>query len=245
MPSFDRLLAKLFPSAVGTSHLVSMTLLLALSSATVAIAQEPAKKLSPSQPKTPAIQEEFNPQERRPAYRDPLERYGEAIKFKSDLAGEVTVLWINIKELKSNRDFAIIPKDIKNSRDSEAVPQGAIKIAEKSIEIVPVNPAKSNADKLPPKQPQHEVAAGTVLSPVQIPTSKIGFVVDDASYLNEIHRKINWTSGWDGHIATGSTAILSTQNSFTLSITGALKRSVPTVSWLDPAFAPLSTSTSA
>jgi Protein of unknown function, DUF481 len=234
MPIFDRLLAKLFHSAVCPPQLFIMTLLLTLFSSTVAIAQVAAKVPAKLKSETPVIKEELiliNGDRLTGTFSSST---GDAIKFKSDLAGEVTVLWSNVKELKSNRDFAVIPKDIKDSRNSAAVPQGAISIKEKSIAITPVIISPPSSDKPSAKQPDHEIAAGTVVSPVVIPTSKIGFVVDDASYLKEIHRKIDRTSGWDGHLATGSTAILSTQNSFTLTVAGALKRSVPTVSWLDP-----------
>jgi hypothetical protein len=64
-----------------------------------------------------------------------LNSTGTDIKFKSDLAGEVTVEWDNVKELKSNRDFAVIPKDVKDTSNSAAVPQGAIRIGQKSIAV--------------------------------------------------------------------------------------------------------------
>jgi hypothetical protein len=233
MPIFDRLLAKPSHSAVCHPHLFIVTLL-TLSSGTAAIAQVAAKVPAKSKSETPVIKEELIFKNGDRLTGTLSNSTGEAIKFKSDLAGEVTVLWSNVKELKSNRDFAVIPKDIKDSRNSAAVPQGAIKIEEKSIAITPVITDKSSADKLSGKQPDQEIAAAKVVPPVVIPTSKIGFIVDDDSYLKEIHRKIDRTSGWDGHLATGSTAILSTQNSFTLTVAAALKRSVPTVSWLNP-----------
>jgi hypothetical protein len=161
---------------------------------------------------------------------------GTEIKFKSDLAGEVTVQWDNVKELKSNRDFAVIPKDAKNSNNSAAIPQGAIKIGEEKIAVTPVAPAKpetvpkptTTEEKVSPSKSSDEAATR------EIPTSTIGYIVDDISYQKEIHRKIGWTSGWDGHITTGSTTILSTQKSFLLAVSTSLRRSVPTVSWLDP-----------
>ena len=62
---------------------------------------------------------------------------GTEIKFKTELAGEVTVEWQNVKELKSNREFAVVPKDVKNSRVSAMIPQGAIRIAEKEVVVTP------------------------------------------------------------------------------------------------------------
>jgi hypothetical protein len=234
MPIANRLLAKPSHSAVCPPRLFLVTFLLTLFSGTVATAQVAAKVLPKSKSEPPAIKEELIFKNGDRLTGTLSNSTGEAIKFKSDLAGEVTVLWANVKELKSNREFAVIPKDIVDSRNSAAVPQGAIKIGEKSIAVTPVITAPSSSPKLFGKQPEPGIAAAKVVSPVVIPTSKIGFIVDDPSYLKEIHRKIDWTSGWDGHLATGSTAILSTQNSFTLTIAGAFKRSVPTVIWLDP-----------
>ena len=68
----------------------------------------------------------------------------------------------------------------------------------------------------------------------EIPTPQIAYVVDDATYQKEIHKKIGFKSGWDGHITTGTSMIYSTQNSYLFQVDTALKRSVPTVSWLDP-----------
>jgi hypothetical protein len=213
---------------------ISVAVALVLFSGFAALAQSTAKQPAKSKGGTPEIKEEliFKNGDRLTGLL--LNSTGEAIKFKSDLAGEVTVKWENVKELKSNRDFAVIPKDIIDSRNSAAVPQGVIKIGEKSIAVTPIVTSKSNPDELPTKLPGEEILPSKVDLTNNIPTSKIGFVVDDVSYQNEIHRKIGWKSGWDGDITTGSTAILSTQNSLTVTVAAALKRSVPTVSWLDP-----------
>jgi hypothetical protein len=164
-----------------------------------------------------------------------LNSTGTEIKFKTDLEGEVTVAWNNVKELKSNREFAVIPKDIRDIRDSAAVPQGGIKIGEKEIVVSPIVVDKSTTGAVQPKaEDKASISNKDVVAAEKIPTSKIGYIVDDVSYQKEIHRKIEWTSGWDGHITTGSTTILSTQKSFLVAVSTSLRRSVPTVSWLDP-----------
>ena len=89
-----------------------------------------------------------------------------------------------------------------------------------------------------------KTAAGEVVKPdatktaataeKEIPTPQIAYVVDDATYQKEIHKKIGFKSGWDGHVTTGTSMIYSTQNSYLFQVDTALKRSIPTVSWLDP-----------
>ncbi len=161
-----------------------------------------------------------------------LSSTGTEIKFKTDLAGEVTVELQNVKELKSKREFAVVPKNIKNSKISAQVPQGAIKIAEKDVLV---SPTIQHVEKSPEVSKTETPSLETeVETPKDIPTSQIAYIVDDSTYQKEIHRKIHWHDGWDGHIDTGSTTIRATQNSYLFMMNTALKRSVPTVIWLDP-----------
>lgn len=193
-----------------------------------------------------------------------LDSTGTDIKFDSDMAGEITVPLEKIKELRSSREFAVVPKDIKDSRISENVPQGHIKIENDSVVVIPHSEEKATptpttgetakgVEGVPakPEEKQSEKTTETSATTDQdktkisatpandtsqktIEAARIGFIVDDPTYQQEIHKKIGFRSGWDGHIATGSTTILATQDSYLFLIHVDLKRSVPTVSWLDP-----------
>jgi hypothetical protein len=200
------------------------------------LAQSSAKKgTEPPTKKEPEIKEELTLKNGDRLTGQLLNSTGTEIKFKSELAGEVTVKWENVKELKSSREFAVVPKDLKDARNSAQVPQGAIKIGEKGIVVSPISGTAVKTGATPvapaakPGAPPVEVTAAK-----EIPTAKIANVVDDATYQKEIHKKIGFTSGWDGHITTGTSMIYSTQNSYLFQVDTALKRSVPTVSWLDP-----------
>jgi Protein of unknown function, DUF481 len=223
-------------SFFGRKQRTTMTLSLALFGTLSALAQSSARKpVTPETKKEPEIKEELTLKNGDRLTGQLLNSTGTEIKFKSDLAGEVTVAWNNVTELKSNREFAVIPKDVKDTRDSAAVPQGGIKIREKDIVVSPTAPGKPEANAAPSKtEEKANVSNKEVVTAKEIPTSKIGFIVDDASYQREIHRRIGWKSGWDGHITTGSTTIFSTQKSYLLTVSTMLRRSVPTVSWLDP-----------
>ena len=139
-----------------------------------------------------------------------------------------------MEELKSSRDFAVIPKDLKEARDSAIVPQGAIKIGEKGIIVSPVSTAKPAISEVPTAPEAKPAATKEAAAAKEIPTSKIASVVDDATYQKEINTKIGFRSGWDGHITTGTSMIYSTQNTSLYQVDTALKRSIPTVSWLEP-----------
>ena len=144
------------------------TLSLALLAPLSGLAQGPARKpVTPEAKKEPEIKEELTLKNGDRLTGRLLNSTGTEIKFKSDLAGEVTVAWNNVTELKSNREFAVIPKDVKNTRDSAAVPQGAIKIREKDIVVSPTAPAKSEANAAPSmteEKASHPYDALTILS---------------------------------------------------------------------------------
>jgi Protein of unknown function, DUF481 len=211
---------------------LSLLMVMASSGAGQAVTKKPA---GPATKKEPEIKEELTLKNGDRLTGQLLNSTGTEIKFKSDLAGEVTVKWENVKELKSSREFAVVPKDVKDARDSALVPQGTIKIGEKGILVSPlaeVNPEHGGAAA-------GEVAkSGTAKTEAtaakEIPTLKIADVVDDATYQKEIHKRIRFKSGWDGHITTGTSMIYSTQDSYLFQVDTALKRSLPTVSWLDP-----------
>lgn len=215
----------------------AVTLSLFLFTVLSGLGQSAAKKpAEPATKKEPEIKEELTLKNGDRLTGQLLNSTGTEIKFKSDLAGEVTVKWDNVKELKSKRDFAIIPKNLKEARDSAIVPQGSIKIGEKGILVSPMPTGKPeiNTETAGPEAKPGASITKVTAAVKEIPTSKISYVVDDATYQKEINKKIGFRSGWDGHITTGTSMIYSTQNSYLFQVDTALKRTIPTVSWLDP-----------
>jgi hypothetical protein len=214
---------------------VAATFSLLLLTALSALAQTAAKKpVEPAAKKEPEIKEELTLTNGDRLTGELLNSTGTEIKFKTELAGEVTVKWENVKKLKSKRDFAVVPKDLKDARDSAKVTQGAIKIGEKGIVVSPVSTTKPETTAAPPGSEAKPGATKEAAAAKEIPTSKIASVVDDATYQKEINKKIGFRSGWDGHITTGTSMIYSTQNTSLYQVDTALKRSIPTVSWLNP-----------
>lgn len=196
---------------------------------------------------------------------------GTKIEFRSEVAGEITVPLKKIKELKSDRPFAIVPKESKGIRDRGTFVEGIIQFRANGILVVPITPQKAReltptASKSEAKpSPATEATAATVAPPAAlattaitpsissstpilakttpsmavktgrlIPTDRLGYIVNDSTYQKEIGRKINWRTGWDGSITTGTTVIRATQNSYQLSTDVSLQRTIPTVIWLDP-----------
>src|SRR4029077_9971772 len=62
---------------------------------------------------------------------------GKNVTFKSDMAGEVTVEWSKIQELRSGDQFAVIHTDVKlrGQQDAATVPQGPIAMTDQSITV--------------------------------------------------------------------------------------------------------------
>jgi hypothetical protein len=213
-----------------TEQRLGAILLVLLLTAFSGLAQSSTKNgAQPATKKEPEIKEELTLKNGDRLTGQLLNSTGTEIKFKSELAGEVTVKWENIKQLKSGREFAVVPKDVKDARNSAQIPQGAIKIGEKGILVSPISGTATKTGVTPVAP-----AAAVTTAAKEIPTSTIADLVDDATYQKEIHKKIGFTSGWDGHITTGTSMIYSTQNSYLFQVDTALKRTVPTVTWLDP-----------
>jgi hypothetical protein len=224
-----------------------------------------------------------------------LNSTGTKIKFDSEVAGEITVPLEKIKELKSDRPFAIVSKEPKGFKKREPVVEGIIRLEAKGIIVAPVTPEKakelaaaaakpeaksSEAKPTPPTKAKTEpaqpappaaseaaktapatvtppaaIATAKVVAPTAtvakptivksapsvtveagqlIPADRIGYIVDDSTYQEEIDRKINWRTGWNGNITTGTTVIRATQNSYQFLTDVTLQRTIPTVIWLDP-----------
>ena len=72
-----------------------------------------------------------------------LNSTGTKIKFDSEVAGEITIPLEKIKELKSDRPFAIVPKEPKGFKKRGPVVEGIIQLQAKGIIVEPVTPEKA------------------------------------------------------------------------------------------------------
>ncbi|MDE1176492.1 MAG: DUF481 domain-containing protein [Edaphobacter sp.] len=135
-----------------------------------------------------------------------LERsVGDSITFKSDAVGEVTIPMSKVKELRSSSNFVVLKKDEKVTKQPKT-PGG--------IEI------ENNAVK----------EAGSTGE--TIPSAKIGYVVDGATYNKELNGHPGPFSGWDGSINGGATVLQSTSYGQTFTLGVSLIRAIPSVAYL-------------
>ncbi len=107
-----------------------------------------------------------------------LNSTGTKIKFDSEVAGEITIPLEKIKELKSDRPFAIVPKEPKGFKKREAVVEGIIQLEAKGIIVIPVTPekakelaaaaAKSEAKPAPPTEAKNAPAQPAPPAPAEV-----------------------------------------------------------------------------
>ncbi len=216
--------------------LAVMTLLLYCGASPSASAQQPDKNPTALTEKKPAlIKEELILKNGDRLTGQLLNSTGAKIKFKSELTGVITVPWDSIQQLNSLDTFAVIPKSTKKISDRSKVAEGFLQIREGGVNVVSQAPVpKEPKDGAAQAGDKRASSAAGGVPRKEIESSQVGFLVDDKTYQKETQRKIGFTSGWTGHVTTGTSVIRATQNSYLFEVDTALKRKVPTVTWLDP-----------
>jgi hypothetical protein len=131
----------------------------------------------------------------------------DGIVFKSDMAGEITVPLAKIKELHSSNSFAVLRKDTPITRTP--VQPGTISVGENSV-----------------------IVSTSTSAPRTVPDQQLAFIVDAATYKNEIEDHKSLLSGWSGHITAGATIVRSTETGSTFTADIAAVRTIPTVTFL-------------
>ena len=134
----------------------------------------------------------------------------EGITFKSVMAGEITVKWANVKELRSDKNFAILTKSEKLTRKTAeaAVPQGRIVVEDKQIKVA------------------------TASGPKVVPLENADRVVDSAGFDKAVNHPPSLLQGWGGLASGGVSLVRATQDSTTFNGAIDLVRAVPSVDWL-------------
>ena len=134
----------------------------------------------------------------------------DGITFKSVMAGEIKVPWKNVKELQSDKQFALLTKGEKLKRkDAKAiVPEGKVSVA------------------------NNELTVATATGPKMVPVADADLLVDGAAFDKAVNHPPTLLQGWGGTAQGGVALVRSTQNSTTFNGGINLVRSSPGVSWL-------------
>ena len=138
---------------------------------------------------------------------------GDSVVFKSDMAGEVTVAWSKIQELRTWHPFAVIGKHAKLVRhmDVSQVPQGNVTMTDRKIAV--------------------EAAAG---APRTVPVADAGFMLPSPEFEKAMNRNAGFFDDWGGAVTAGASVVHATQDASTFTGGIAMVRAEPTESWLLP-----------
>lgn len=135
---------------------------------------------------------------------------GGVVFFASDNAGMVQVPWAKLKELHTQKPFAVIENGILVHR-------------KKSNLDVPVGNIAIDGDTL---------TVDTAQGPQQVPVKNVEYLVDQATFVKNVKHSQKLTQGITGSITAGASLVYSTQNSESVNSAVTLARGVPAVAWL-------------
>lgn len=128
-----------------------------------------------------------------------------SVVFKSDMAGELTIPFDKIKELRSSGSFSMLKKGPPSK--TNLVGQGQVNVADNKVTV-------------------------TQVPPVTLAIKEVGYVIDTPTYNREVNHQLGFFHAWNGAITAGATIVRATDNitSFTAGI--SLARLSPTVDYL-------------
>ena len=135
---------------------------------------------------------------------------GAKVVFVSDSAGQVTVDWSKIQELRSPTRFAAVPKgmELGGSVDKEKVPRGTLEVNDQKLEVTPSPSA----------------------APQSFPVADVANVMDEKDFDHAFESQ-SLFKGWTGQ-ATASAAILeATQKNRAFNTLLTLERKTPSAGW--------------
>ena len=138
---------------------------------------------------------------------------GSSLTFKSDMAGEITVDWSKVQELRTSHPFAVIGKNAKILRhgDVSQVPQGNLTVTDQKIAVQPATGA-----------------------PQTVPVAEQGYVVAQPEFVNAVNKSESFLKDWGGAITGGLSLVQATQTARTFTGAISLVRAVPAENWLNP-----------
>jgi hypothetical protein len=143
-----------------------------------------------------------------------LNSAGGSVVFHSDMAGDLTIDWDKVKEIRTSQKFAVIENGVKPTKKTpeSAIPHGTVTIADQMVTVHP--------------------DVGATIAPV--PVKNIAFLIDQSTFDSKVKTEPGFFHAWHGSGTFGATIVQATQNTYTYNGALALVRVIPDVSWLTP-----------
>ncbi|HEY4356153.1 MAG TPA: DUF481 domain-containing protein [Acidobacteriaceae bacterium] len=133
---------------------------------------------------------------------------GGNVVFKSDMAGELTISFDKIKELRSGSQasqFALLRKGTP-SKEAKHAPEGTLAYADGNLTITPAS------------------APAVTAKPADV-----AYLVDKPTFDKAVNHRAGMLDGWNGTITGGASVVRSSQNGVTLTAATNLVRAIPLV----------------
>ena len=137
-----------------------------------------------------------------------LRSAGGNVVFKSDMAGEISVPFAKIRELRTQGAFAVLKHKDPVAVSRKAQP-GKIVLSGSAVTVV-----------------TNEGGTGSV-----VPVGDVAYLVDAKTFNSELANKPSLLHGWNGTVGLGTTFVQSTTHGGTVSGNVALVRQIPTVTF--------------
>ena len=134
---------------------------------------------------------------------------GDSVVFKSDMAGEITVPYAKIKELRAHGAFALLRKD--TTTPATNVQEGTVTYSSSKVTLTAPT---GNTESVDPKN--------------------VDFLIDKSTYDKQVLAHPGLLTGWKGAVTGGATIVRSTQNGSTYTAGTTLIRAIPLVPYLPP-----------
>ena len=143
-----------------------------------------------------------------------INEIGGTVKFHSEALGDISLKWDKIRELRTQKPYAVIPKDVKLliNHTRKQVPVGKLEMTNGEI----------------------KVHATDTEAPATVPVKSTQYILEEATMDRLVNHQPNLFSAWNGQATMGAALVSATQRQYTVSGGIGLVRVVPTVSWLKP-----------
>lgn len=141
-----------------------------------------------------------------------VDAIGGKVTFHSADAGDITLPWSKIKELRTSGAFAVLSSNsgLRTRKQQGAIPAGTLVVENQTVTVHP--------------------SGFPALAPM--PVGRAQYVIAAKELEQEATRRPNLMTGWAGAATAGATVVTATQNQYTFSGGLSLARVVPAVSWL-------------
>ncbi|MGA8111426.1 MAG: DUF481 domain-containing protein, partial [Acidobacteriaceae bacterium] len=138
---------------------------------------------------------------------------GDEVVFHSEILGDVTIKWEQIRELHTETRLAVLERSVllHHRHLPAGIPEGWLTVADQLITVHP--------------------ASGATIAP--IPLKSAEYVVDETTLKKQIAGHPGMFAGWNGAVTGGATVVQATQDQYTFAGSVSLTRITPTVTWLN------------